>query len=196
MFFENCKVYASCRLDQEQALGLSTDTSELLEKLSTKEKVPINDLKVFFKCKNSIVDKFSRMIDKNIESKLRIDDFKDSSKKDILFELIMMRFDEMEGFKGSLVKILDVSKNKPLLISIITRNVMNTMDFFLELSNSYNNYAFDILKKNFLFIIYSISFKTWLSDDTEDLSKTMAELDKLLSTAENFQQKVSSFLPI
>ena len=167
-----------------------------LEKLSTKEKIPINDLKVFFKCKNSIVDKFSRMIDKNIESKLRIDDFKDSSKKDILFELIMMRFDEMEDFKGSLVKILDVSKNKPLLISIITKNVMNTMDFFLELSNSYNNYAFDFLKKNFLFIIYSITFKTWLSDDTEDLSKTMAELDKLLSTAENFQQKVSSFLPI
>ena len=167
-----------------------------LEKLSTKEKIPINDLKVFFKCKNSIVDKFSRMIDKNIESKLRIDDFKDSSKKDILFELIMMRFDEMEGYKGSLVKILDVSKNKPLLISIITKNVMNTMDFFLELSNSYNNYAFDFLKKNFLFFIYSITFKTWLSDDTEDLSKTMAELDKLLSTAENFQQKVSSFLPI
>ena len=167
-----------------------------IEKLSTKENIPVRDLKVFFKCKYSIVDKFSRMIDKNIESKLRLEDFKDSSKKDILFELIMMRFDEMEEFKGSLSKILDVSKQKPLLASIITKNVMNTMDFFLELSNSYNNYAFDILKKNFLFFIYSITFKTWLSDDTEDLSKTMAELDKLLSTAENFQQKVSSFLPI
>ena len=167
-----------------------------IEKLSTKENIPVRDLKVFFKCKYSIVDKFSIMIDKNIESKLRLEDFKDSSKKDILFELIMMRFDEMEEFKSSLAKILDVSKNKPLLASIITRNVMNTMDFFLELSNSYSNYAFDVLKKNFLFLIYSITFKTWLSDNTEDLSKTMAELDKLLSTAENFQQKVSSFLPI
>ena len=108
----------------------------------------------------------------------------------------MMRFDEMEEFKGSLAKILDASRNKPLLISIITKNVMNTMDFFLELSDSYNNYAFDVLKKNFLFLIYSITFKTWLSDNTEELSKTMAELDRLLSTAENFQQKVSSFLPI
>jgi len=167
-----------------------------IEKLSTKENIPVRDLKVFFKCKYSIVDKFSIMIDKNIESKLRSEDFKDSSKKDILFELIMMRFDEMEEFKGSLAKILDVSKNKPLLASIITRNVMNTMDFFLELSNSYSNYAFDVLKKNFLFLIYSITFKTWLSDNTNDLSKTMAELDKLLSTAENFQQKVSSFLSI
>ena len=167
-----------------------------IEKLSTKENIPVRDLKVFFKCKYSIVDKFSIMIDKNIESKLKIEDFKDSSKKDILFELIMMRFDEMEEFKGSLAKILDASRNKPLLISIITKNVMNTMDFFLELSNSYNNYAFDVLKKNFLFLIYSITFKTWLSDNTEELSKTMAELDRLLSTAENFQQKVSSFLPI
>ena len=167
-----------------------------LEKLSTKENIPIEDLKDCFKCRYSIVDKFSRMVDKNIESKLKIEDFKDSSKKDILFELIMMRFDEMEEFKGSLSKILDASRNKPLLISIITKNVMNTMDFFLELSDSYNNYAFDFLKKNFLFLIYSITFKTWLSDNTEELSKTMAELDRLLSTAENFQQKVSSFLPI
>ncbi len=167
-----------------------------IEKLSVKENIPLNDLKVYFKCKYSIVDRFSKMIDKKIESKLRIQDFNNSSKKDILFELIMMRFDEMEEFKRSLARVLDASKNKPLLISIITKNVLNTMDFFLELSNSYNNYAFDVLKKNFLFLIYSITFKTWLSDNTEDLSKTMAELDKLLSTAEDFQQKVSSFLPI
>ena len=167
-----------------------------IERLSTRENIPLNDLKVYFKCKYSMVDKFSKMIDKNIESKLRIQDFKDSSKKDIIFELIMMRFDEMEEFKGSLTKVLNASKNKPLLISIISKNVMNTMDFFLELSNSYNNYAFDVLKKNFLFLIYSITFKTWLSDNTEDLSKTMAELDRLLSTAENFQKKISSFLPI
>ena len=167
-----------------------------IEKLSIREKIPINELKIYFKCKYSIVDRFSKLIDKNIESKLRIQDFENSSKKDILFELMMMRFDEMDEFKSSLAKILDASKNKPLLISIITKNVMNTMDFFLELSNSYNNYAFDFLKKNFLFLIYSITFKTWLSDNTEELSKTMAELDRLLSAAENFQQKVSSFLPI
>ena len=167
-----------------------------IEELSIREKIPLNELKIYFKCKYSIVDRFSKLIDKNIESKLRIQDFENSSKKDILFELMMMRFDEMDEFKSSLAKILDASKNKPLLISIITKNVMNTMDFFLELSNSYNNYAFDFLKKNFLFLIYSITFKTWLSDNTEELSKTMAELDRLLSTAENFQKKISSFLPI
>ena len=45
-----------------------------LEKLSTKEKIPINDLKVFFKCKNSIVDKF---INKLIKCYLGITPFDD-----------------------------------------------------------------------------------------------------------------------
>ena len=40
------------------------------------------------------------MIDKNIESKLRVEDFKILQKRHF-FELIMMRFDEMEEFKGS-----------------------------------------------------------------------------------------------
>ena len=103
-----------------------------MKNFQLKKTFQLNDLKVYFKCKYSIVDKFSRMIDKNIESKLRIKILRILQKKTFLFELIMMRFDEMEEFKGSLSKILDVSKNKPLLISIITKNVMNTMDFFLN----------------------------------------------------------------
>ena len=80
-----------------------------IEKLSIREKIPINELKIYFKCKYSIVDRFSKLIDKNIESKLRIQDFENSSKKDILFELMMMRFDEMDEFKSSLAKILDAN---------------------------------------------------------------------------------------
>ena len=142
-----------------------------LKKLADKEKISIEEIKGYFSCKNSVVDKFSLMINRNVESKICINDFEGSSTKDILFELIMMRFDEMEEFKGSLARVLDASKKTPILISIITQNVMNTMDFFLELSNSYNNYAFDVLKKNFLFLIYSITFKTWLTDNTEDEEK-------------------------
>ena len=92
-----------------------------IEKLSIREKIPINELKIYFKCKYSIVDRFSKLIDKNIESKLRIQDFENSSKKDILFELMMMRFDEMDEFKSSLAKILNASKNKPLLFQLLLK---------------------------------------------------------------------------
>ena len=136
------------------------------------------------------------MIDQKVERLIDLEDFKDSSSKDTLFEFIMMRFDEMKIYKKSLKMILQESKKKPVLISTITKNVVNTMDFYLQLSNSYKNRPLDIFKKNFLFIIYSLSFRIWLDDETDDLSKTMAELDRLLSMAKNFQKQIRSLIPI
>ena len=73
---------------------------------------------------------------------------------------------------------------------------MNSMDFYLEISNSYKGLTVDLFKKNFLFIIYSYTFKIWLEDNSDDLSKTMAALDKSLSIADNLQKKAKDFLPI
>ena len=42
------------------------------------------------------------MIDSKVESKVNLDDFKISSKKDNLFELIMIRLEEMKRYKISL----------------------------------------------------------------------------------------------
>ncbi len=167
-----------------------------LEKMSKLLKIPNDELKNIFRCKNSILSKFSIMIDNYVEAKISINDFKDSSTKDILFELIMLRFDEMEDYKDALKDILQNTKKNPLLLSIISNNLLHTMDFYLELSNAYKSSPFDFYKKNFLLLIYSLSFKTWLEDNTEDLSKTMAELDKLLSMAQSFQNNIKNFLPI
>ena len=41
------------------------------------------------------------MIDSMVESKINIDDFQISSKKDNLFELIMIRLEEMKIYKKS-----------------------------------------------------------------------------------------------
>ena len=70
------------------------------------------------------------------------------------------------------------------------------MDFYLELTSSYNETPIDFLKKNALFFIYSLTFKIWLEDDSDDLASTMAELDRLLSISENAEKKIKNFLPI
>ena len=44
------------------------------------------------------------MIDSLVESKVNLNDFKISSKKDNLFELIMLRLDEMRPYKDPLKK--------------------------------------------------------------------------------------------
>ena len=70
-----------------------------LQNLSKQEKIKNEDIKFYFKNKNEIIDKFSTMMDSIVESKVNLDDFKISSKKDNLFELIMLRLEEMKNFK-------------------------------------------------------------------------------------------------
>ena len=127
---------------------------------------------------------------------LNIDDFQISSKKDNLFELIMIRLEEMKIYKKSLKKIIESAKKKPTLLSRISNNVMNTMDFYLELTSCYNDTPIDFLKKNTLFFIYSFAFRIWLKDETDDLASTMAELDRLLTMSEMAEKKIKNFFPI
>ncbi|MBD22699.1 MAG: hypothetical protein CL572_03445 [Alphaproteobacteria bacterium] len=167
-----------------------------LQNLSKQEKIKNEDIKFYFKNKNEIIDKFSTMMDSIVESKVNLDDFKISSKKDNLFELIMLRLEEMKNFKISLVKIIESAKKKPLLLKRISSNVMNTLDFYLELTSCYENTPIDFLKQNTLFFIYSFTFKTWLKDESDDLSSTMAELDRLLTFSEKAEKKIKNFFPI
>ena len=167
-----------------------------LHNLSKQEKIRYEDLKFYFKNKNDVIDKFTIMIDSIVESKVNLDDFKISSKKDNLFELIMLRLEEMKNFKISLVKIIESAKNKPLLLRKISGNVMNTLDFYLELTSCYENTPLDFFKNNTIFFIYSFTFKTWLKDESDDLATTMAELDRLLTLSEQAEKKIKTFFPV
>ena len=171
------------------------DKFSLLDLLK-KEKITEKEVNSFFKNKSDVIDKFSIMIDSVVESKINVDDFRISSKKDNLFELIMIRLEEMKIYKKSLKKIIDSAKKNPTLLSRISNNVMNTLDFYLELTSCYNDTPIDFLKKNTLFFIYSFSFRTWLKDETDDLASTMAELDRLLTMSEMAEKKIKNFFPI
>ena len=167
-----------------------------IKTLSKKEKISEEEISFFFSCKYSLIERFTKMIDSEVESNLSFDEMKESSVKDNLFEVIMLRFDVMEPYKIALSKLIKSAKKNPALFSVISKNVINSMDFYLEISNSYKGLTIDLFKKNFLFIIYSYTFKIWLEDNSDDLSKTMAALDKSLSIADNLQKKAKDFLPI
>ena len=163
---------------------------------SKEQKIPIDKIRNFFVSKNQIITKFSKMIDFHVEQKISADDINMSSIKDNLFELIMLRFEEMEDYKISLRIITQSLVNNPLLLSRVSKNILNSLDFYLELSQGYDRSSMDLFKKNILFLVYSYCFNVWLNDNSPDLSSTMAELDRLLSMAENFSKKFKEFLPI
>ena len=62
------------------------------------------------------------------------------------------------------------------MIKSVSFKILNSLDFYLELANAYDGSFFDIFKKKVIFFIYTQTFKVWLNDDSEELSKTMSEL--------------------
>lgn len=163
-----------------------------IEKFATLNKYKIMEVKNFIDNKNQLLFEFSKMIDDKVEENIDTDEFENSNIKDNIFELIMMRFDVMTPFKGGLKKIINEIKN-PIILKKISHNIMESMDFYLEFSNAYDDSIFDIIKKKSLFLIYSYCFKVWLEDDSEELSKTMSELDRLLNYSEKFSRKAKDF---
>ena len=170
-------------------------TSFSLQKLSDTEKVPINEIKLFFKSEVTILDEFSKMIDIKVEKSFDFEELTSTSVKDNLFELIMLRLEFMQPYRNALKNIKNSFKSDPLVAKSVAKNVMNSLDFYLELTNAFNDSFLDIFKKKSIFLIYSYIFMIWLEDDSDELSKTMSELDKLLTFSEKIALDFKTYTP-
>ncbi|MAH78942.1 MAG: hypothetical protein CBE14_002525 [Rickettsiales bacterium TMED254] len=162
-------------------------------KLSKSLNTELNIVKDLLKSKKQLLIIFSEYIDEEVMKNVDINDLKDNSVRDNLFELLMLRFEKLQPFKTSLRILLNDLKSKPRDLKEIYKKIINSLDFYMEISNSKKNFIFDLIKLNSIFLIYSLTFKTWLNDESKDMSITMAELDKWLSKAEHYSEKISLF---
>ena len=165
------------------------------QKLSYSEKVPIDEIKKFFKSEISILDEFSKMIDIKVEKNFDYEELGSTSVKDNLFELIMLRLEFMQPYRNALKSIKSNFRSDPLIAKSVAKNVMNSLDFYLELTMAFNDSFLDIFKKKSIFLIYSYIFNIWLEDNSEELSKTMSELDKLLTFSEKIALNFKTYTP-
>ena len=166
-----------------------------LQILSETEKIPINEIKIFFKSESTILNEFSKMIDIKVEKSFDYKELTNTSVKDNLFELIMLRLEFMQPYRNALKSIKSSFKSDPLVAKSVAKNVMNSLDFYLELTNAFNDSFLDIFKKKSIFLIYSYIFMIWLEDDSDELSKTMSELDKLLTFSEKIALDFKTYTP-
>ena len=164
-----------------------------LKSLAKENKSDLESIKNFFKNKSQFLVSFSEMIDNKVLANIDKDEFNKNSIKDNLFELIMLRFENLNPYKTGLKILLSDLKKSPVELKKIMKKVLDSMDLFLEIANVKNNYLMDFIKVNIIFIIYSYVFNVWLDDQSSEMSKTMAELDKWLSKAEFYGKKINEY---
>ena len=133
--------------------------------------------------KGSILTGIGRDIDARLFASLE-DDPLDGSPKDRLFDLLMRRFDVLNEHREAYAALAWELPRTPVEAGCLALQLRRSLANMLEaagLSASGLRGAFRI---EGLGALYACALRVWLKDETADLSKTMAELDKRLGQVE------------
>ena len=126
-----------------------------------------------------------RNINHYFDFKLRntADSVDQSTHRDMIFELIMMRFDLLQIYRKPIIKIFEFFKKKPQELVFLLPSLIESMIAMASLAKIPIVGVKGNLKVKGLLVIYFSSFLVWMKDNSESLEKTMTSLDNHLDRA-------------
>ncbi len=152
-----------------------------LKEIQTKSK--IKKFNLLIKNKKDLLIMLNNYFDYKVASK--ISNIENSNYKDMIFEVIMMRFDILQENRKGIKSIFESFKSKPKLLFFLIPELLDSILIMLKSINLPLKGVIGQLKIKGIFFIYISSFFVWLNDETITLDKTMIALDKYLDQANN-----------
>jgi ubiquinone biosynthesis protein COQ9 len=130
--------------------------------------------------KAAILTGISRDIDARLFASLE-DDPLDGSAKDRLFDLMMRRFDALNDHREAYAALAWELPHTPIEAGCLALQLRRSLASMLEAAGISASGLRGAFRIEGLGALYACALRVWLKDETADLSKTMAELDKRLS---------------
>ena len=146
-----------------------------------KKKSKIKDFDRIIKDKKSIVPFIHKYFDYKLI--LEIENVEKSNNKDMIFEILMMRFDILQNHRKAVISIFNSIKNNPKDLILLLPNVLDSIILMTKHTNISVIGIKGQLKIKGILIIYINSFFVWMKDQTTSLDKTMNSIDKSLDQA-------------
>lgn len=142
--------------------------------------VSLSDIFDVVEDKQDILGFYGRHIDKQVLAQMG--QFGDGdSKKDILFDVLMDRFEILNENRAALLSILKSFKFDPKQALFSAPHLCKSISWMCEAANV-NTFGWrGAMKITAITGIYLNALRVWMRDETQDLSKTMAVLDKSLN---------------
>ncbi len=177
---------------QKNQIFIAKKTLELLQKKEWKN-IPLSSVldeykNINIKSKNDLLININRYFDylliKNLSS------LEQSTKRDMLFEIIMARLDILNLYRKSIKKIIKYLFSNPQKFVVLAPSFIQSIIQISTLSNIDVNGIRGVPKIKVILILYLLSVYSWHADDSHSLEKTMKDLDKYLSYIDTF---VNSF---
>lgn len=154
-----------------------------LEKIARQAKISLATLREFFDDRYDILACYTRMVDQRVLEAVGMPDDK-ASHRDRLFEILMERFDILNENRDALLSVLEHMKCEPQQIVTNIPYLARSMRWMLEAAGIETAGLRGTAHIAALSAVYVTTLRTWAEDDSADMSKTMAALDRNLGHAE------------
>ncbi len=155
-----------------------------LNHIASAAKLPLSEVYGVFPSKTAILAGYSRQIDVDTLA-ARDADAAQAPVRERLFDVLMKRFDALNPHKQAIANILGDSCADPLAAFSGLAPLCQSMAWMLEGAGIGTQGPLGLVRIKGLSMIYLSALAVWLRDESPDMAKTMACLDKRLRQAEN-----------
>lgn len=161
-----------------------------LNDIAKKAKISLADLHEHFDDRADILTAWGRMLDRRILDKVKEPD-NSLSPRERLFDLLMERFDMLNEERDAVLSILSSFCPDPKQAVIALPHLAQSMTWMLEAAGIETTGLRGAVRVAGLTGLYLKTLWVWKSDDSADMPKTMAELDKNLERVERWAGMIS-----
>ena len=153
------------------------------------------ELHARYTSKQAVLDGLVRNIDRTVLAGVQQSkDDEDTSHRDRLFDILMQRFDALNPYKDGIRAVVrDAGSGGVAEILCGGCRLLRSMRWMLEAAGISTAGWLGGLRVKGLAVVFAATVQVWLRDDSEDMAKTMAALDRNLRRAEQFATMRSPF---
>lgn len=145
--------------------------------------VTLADFRDAFPSKGAVLAGFSRRIDRAVLEQ-DTGELADESPRERLFDVLMKRLEAMAPYRDGVREAAAWVRRTPAAALAMNQVAMSSMRFMLEAAGVEAEGAAGALKLQGLTLAWARVLQVWLDDDEPGLSRTMAELDRVLTRGE------------
>lgn len=145
------------------------------------------ELSDHFADKNDIVAIYERRLNRRVLENAAAGD----SPRDALFDLMMDRFELLNERRAAVLSILSAYKTDPKEALAALPQLGRSMTWILEAAGVDTNGWRGAARVAGLTGVYLSAVRAWMQDESADLAKTMAALDKGLARAEEWAGRLN-----
>jgi AcrR family transcriptional regulator len=154
-----------------------------LPMIAREAEVSLGELRDAFPSKGAIIGGFSRRIDRIVLDGTGEDMLGEPARERVL-DVMMRRIDALQPYKAGLKEIVRHARRDPLMLAALNQVALNSWRYMLAAADIDTEDSLGMVKVQGAALVFARTLDVWFEDDTPDMSRTMAKLDKELGNGE------------